>query len=185
MVCIGPGSRLWSVDDAVSIFRNLVLHRAWIPAVLILTVAALVPRAKDAANRMSRVSRAAGVLGGSAADPNEFGDKGFRWMKPHAALHEPVRGRVLSVPLFVDRPGIEAAPVTLRVTVAGVVTPAITLQEHGWRTATFNLYEILGESDWRSLRSVTLEFKFTGLTGDVSFPGVGLGDIHWIGSPPR
>jgi hypothetical protein len=165
-------------------FRYLVLHRAWIPAVVVLTVAAFVPRAMEAMSRMSRISRAAGVYGWTTGDINEFGEARFRWMKRNAALHEPVRGRVLSVPLFSIRAGTHSAPVSIRITVAGVDTPPIVLHGRGWQTARYDLYLMFGESDWKSLRSVTLSFEFTGVGGDESLPGVGVGDVHWAGPNP-
>lgn len=165
--------------------RSLVLHRAWIPAVVFVTVAAFVPRAMEATRRMARTSRAAGVYEWMPGEPNEFGDARFRWMKRRAALHEPVRGRVLQVPLFIDRPAIETSPVTVRVTVAGVDTPPIVLQRRGWQTATYNLPEMFGESDWKSLTAITLSFNFTGLADDESLPRVGLGDVHWSGPGPQ
>jgi hypothetical protein len=173
-----------SNERAVSL-RSLVLHRAWIPAVVLITVAAFVPRAMEVTSRMSRISRAVGVDAWTTGDANEFGEARFRWMKRHAALQEPVRGRVLQVPLFIDRPGIETPPVTLRVTVAGVDTPPIVVQGRGWQTATYNLYEMFGESHWKSLTAITLSFGFTGLADDGSLPRVGLGDVHWSGPSPR
>lgn len=173
-----------STERAVSL-RSLVLHRAWIPAVVFITVAAFVPRAMEATRRMSRISRAGGVYGWTTGDANEFGEARFRWMKRNAVLQEPVRGRVLQVPLFIDRPGIETPPVTLRVTVAGVHTPPIVVQGRGWQTATYNLYEMFGEADWKSLTAITLSFSFTGLPDDGSLPRVGLGDVHWSGPSPR
>ena len=169
----------------MTMFRALVLHRAWLPAVIIVTLAVFIPRARAATEKMSRISRAAGVYDWSAGAANEFGDTRFRWMKPHAALQEPVRGRTLSVPLFVGRPGIESSPVTLRVSVEGVRTPPIVFQKPGWQIATFDLYEMLGEPHVKSLNSVTLTFDFAGLTADVSMPIVGLGDVHWSGAAPR
>jgi hypothetical protein len=166
-------------------FRSLVSHRAWIPAVVVITVAVFVPRANEATSRTAVISRAVGVYGWTIGDTNEFGEARFRWMKRHAALQEPVRGRVLQVPLFIDRPGIETPPVTLRVTVAGVDTPPIVVQGRGWQTATYNLYEIFGESDWKSLTAITLSFGFTGLADDGSLPRVGLGDVHWSGPGPQ
>ena len=106
-------------------------------------------------------------------------------MNRRAALQEPVRGRVLQVPLFIDRPGIETPTVTLHVTVAGVDTPPIVVHGRGWQTATYNLDEMFGESDWKSLTAITLSFGFTGLADDGSLPGVGLGDVHWSGPSPR
>ena len=166
-------------------FRALVLHRAWIPAVVLITAAVFVPRARETTNKMSNVSRAVGVYGWSASDSNEFGTTRFRWMKPLAALHEPVRGRTIAVPLFVGRPGIEKAPIVVSIEVEGVQTTAIALQRQGWQTATFDLPELLGETEWKSLTSVTLAFQFSGLTADVRLPIVGLGDVHWTGPPPR
>ena len=166
-------------------FRSLVSHRAWVPAVVVITVAVFVPRAKEATNRTSGISRAAGVYGWTIGEANEFGEARFRWMKRHAALHEPVRGGVLQVPLFIDRPGSETPPVTLRVTVAGVDTPPIVVQGRGWQTATYNLYEMFGESDWKSLTAITLSFGFTGLADDGRLPRIGLGDVHWSGPSPR
>jgi hypothetical protein len=166
-------------------FRYLVLHRAWIPAVVVLTVAAFVPRAMEATSRMSRISRAAGVYGWTTGDINEFGEARFRWMKRNAALHEPVQGRVLSVPLFNARTATEIAPVMIRVKIAGVDTPPIVLHGGGWQTARYDLYLMFGESDWKSLRSVTLSFEFRGLADDGSLPEVGLGDVHWTGPNPQ
>jgi len=171
-------------ERAVSL-RSVVLHRAWIPAVVFITIAAFVPRAMEATRRMSRISRAAGVDDWKTGDVNEFGEARFRWMKRHAALWEPVRGRVLQVPLFIDRPGIETPPVTLHVTLAGVDTPPIVVQGKGWQTATYNLDEIFGASDWKSLTAITLSFGFTGLADDGSLPSVGLGEVHWSGPSPR
>jgi hypothetical protein len=165
--------------------RSPVLHRAWIPAVVFITIAAFVPRAMEATRRMSGISRAAGVDEWTTGDANEFGQARFRWMKRQAALWEPVRGRMLQVPLFIDRPGIETPPVTLRVTLAGVDTPPIVVQGRGWQTATYNLDEVFGESDWKSLTAITLSFGFTGLPDDGSLPRVGLGDVHWSGASPR
>lgn len=165
--------------------RSLVLHRAWIPAVVFITVAEFVPRAMEATSRMSRISRAVGVYERTTGDANEFGEARFRWLKRHAALQEPVRGRVLQVPLFIDRPGMDTPPVTLRVTVGGVDTPPISVQGRGWQTATYDLYEMFGESDWKSLTAITLSFRFTGLADDGSLPRVGLGDVRWSGPSPR
>lgn len=173
-----------SNERAVSL-RSLVLHRAWIPAVVLITLAAFVPRAMEATSRMSRISRAVGVDGWTTGDANEFGEARFRWMKQHAVLQEPVRGRVLQVPLFIDRPGIETPPVTLRVTVAGADTPPIVVHGRGWQTATYDLYEMFGESNWKSLTAITLSFGFTGLADDGSLPRVGLGEVHWSGPSPR
>ena len=172
-----------SNERAVSL-RSLVLHRAWIPAMVLITVAAFVPRAMEATSRMSRISHAVGVDEWTTGNANEFGETRFRWMTRHVALQEPVRGRVLQVPLFIDRPGIETPPVTLRVTVAGVDTPPIVVQGRGWQTATYNLAEMFGESDWKSLTAITLSFGFTGLADDRSLPRVGLGDVHWSGPGP-
>jgi hypothetical protein len=169
----------------MNMFRSLVLHRAWIPAVVVVTVAVFVARAEEATDKMSRVSRAVGIYGWTGADANEFGDTRLRWMKRFAALHEPVRGSVLLVPLFIARPANEAAPVSIRVTVAGVETPPIVLHGSGWQTATYDLYLMFGESDWKSLGAVTLSFAFTGLPDDGSLPAVGLGDLHWTGPSPQ
>ena len=106
-------------------------------------------------------------------------------MQRHAALQETcARPGVAGAP-FIDRPGIETPPVTLRVTVAGVDTPPIVVQGRGWQTATYNLGEMFGESDWKSLTAITLSFGFTGLADDGSLPRVGLGETHWSGPSPR
>ena len=165
----------------MNMFRSLVLHRAWIPAVVLVTAAVFVPRAMEATSKMSRTSRAVGVDGWTTTNANEFGGTRFRWMKRHAVLLEPVRGRMLLVPLFNGRPATETTPVSIQVTVAGVDTPPVVLQGTGWQTASYDLYLMFGESDWKSLRSVTLSFAFIGLPDDGSLPGVALGDIHWIG----
>lgn len=169
----------------MNMFRSLVLHPAWIPAVAVITVAAFVPRAMEATSRMSRISRSTGVYGWTTGDANEFGEARFRWMKRNAALQEPVRGRVLQVPLFVDRPGSETPKVTLRITVGGVDTPPIMVQGRGWQTATYDLDEMFGESAWKSLTAITLSFGFTGLADDGSLPRVGLGAVRWSGPGPR
>ena len=170
----------------MNMFRAWVLHRVWIPAVALVTVAVFVPRAMEATSKMSRISRAAGVHGWTTiADASEFGETRFRQIKRFAALHEPVQGRIVMVPLFVDGPDVETTPVTIRVTVGGVDTPPLVLQRRGWQTATYDLVELFGESRWRSRRAVTLSFGFTGLAEDVSLPIVGLGDVHWRGPNPR
>ena len=176
----------------MSVFRRYVLHRFWLPVVVLITIAVFIPRARAATSKMSRISRAAGVYGSGGAEPNEFGGNGFRWMKRRTALHEPVRGRRLTLTLFVDRPGIENEPLTAHIRIAGVPVQSIVLRRRGWLTPTYDLVDLLGESRWRSLPVVTVAFAITrddppgpGASDDWGLPGVGVGEVHWSGPSPR
>jgi hypothetical protein len=167
--------------------RRLVLHRLWIPAVVLMTTGAFIPEAREATTRMSRVSRAAGTYGSEHTDANELGGTRFRWMKWRSALHEPVRGQVLMVPIYVGRPGIADEVLRLRVRAEGHQLPTLELRKVGWVTVTCDLARVFGEDRWQSMRAVTLAFTLTpvspGALSDWGFPGIGLGDVGWSGAP--
>lgn len=165
------------------------MHRAWIPAVLIVVTSAFVPRALDATARNARIGRIAGTFGSDGAPQNEFGDSRFRWMKRVAALQEPVYGTRLQVPLFVGRPGIEGQALRLRVTVSGRSGPSLTLRQPGWVTLDLDLISLMGENEWRTAPSVRIAFHFEPADPSAAFemghPGVGLAQAHWSGPSPR
>lgn len=175
------------------ILRTWPLHRGWLPAVAAVTVLVAVPRALAVINEGSLVSHAAGVYAWEQVPPSESGETRFRWTRGRAAIREPMRGAVLTVPLFLARPDIATQQVSLRVTVGGVRAEPVTLTRNGWHSLTYDLVARLGEARWRSQRTVTIEFVVSpvvvparvGPSTDSRELGVGLGIVRWSGPSPE
>ena len=177
----------------MSRLRTWLLHRAWVPTVMAVTLLALVPRVVATVARGSIAGRAAGVYDWETAPPTESwtGETRFRWTMGRAALREPVRGAVLTVPVYLARPDVSTQPVTLRVTIDGVPASRVTLGTNGWHALQYDLVALLGEARWRSYRTVTLRIvvnptvvpaRFGG--SDTRELGVGLGVVSWSGPRP-
>jgi O-antigen ligase len=173
--------------------RRWLLHPAWVPAVAAVTIAAAVPRAMGAARGGDpAVSRAAGVYGWETAPASEDAppDPRFRWTRARAALREPVHGMVLTVPVYLARPDVPAQPVAVHVNVGGVPADPVTFVKNGWHGLSYDLAVLHGESQWRSLRTITLEFRIVppvvparaGASDDTRELGIGLGDVQWSGA---
>ena len=122
-------------------FQRWLLSRVWVPAVAVVTLAALTPRVVAKINDDWRVSRAAGVYNWEEGPANQFwpGETRFRWTKGRAALREPVRGAVMTVAIYLARPDLATHRVNLRVTVGGVPTEQILLVRNGWQMLTWRL----------------------------------------------
>jgi hypothetical protein len=157
------------------------------------TLVGLVPRVVAAAREDDAgASAAAGVYAWETAPPSEGSpaDDMFRWTRGRAALREPIRGAVLTVPLYLARPDIPAQPVTLHLRVGGVPVESVTLVTNGWHALTYDLAAVLGEARWRSRRTITLEFRVdppvvparVGPSTDTRKLGIGLGAVRWGGS---
>jgi hypothetical protein len=141
-----------------------------------------------------RVSgRAAGVYGWEeASEPSPFSETAFRWTKGRAAVREPVRGRVLSLPVYLARPDLDRHPVNLRVSVNGIVVPRATLTTNGWHVLSYDLVALLGPARWSELRAVSLRIEITptvvpaevGQSDDRRVLGVGIGGVRWAGPAP-
>jgi len=169
--------------------RSWLLHPAWVPAVAAVTLMAAVPRAIAARDAYARESRAAGVYAWEPAPAGDFApaELKFRWTRGHAAVKEPVRGPVLTLPLYLARPDISRQPIMLHVNVGGVPVHPATLTRNGWHKLTYDLVTILGEPRERLPRTVTLEFTvipavvpaLVGPSDDRRELGVGLGVISW------
>jgi O-antigen ligase len=186
----GPGS-----SDSRGRVRQWFLHPAWVPAVAIVTLIVAVPRAIAAvSDDNALMSHAAGVYGWETSPPTEGAPAGrrFRWTSARAALREPVRGAVLTVPLYVARPDMPARAVTLHVTVGGMTAAPVILATNGWHVLTYDLIAVLGEARWRSDPAITLEFRVSppvvpaefGASDDTRELGVGLGEVLWSGARP-
>ena len=176
-------------------FQRWLLSRVWVPAVAVVTLAALTPRVVAKINDDWRVSRAAGVYNWEEGPANQFwpGETRFRWTKGRAALREPVRGAVMTVAIYLARPDLATHRVNLRVTVGGVPTEQILLVRNGWQMLTYDLIRILGEARWRSQRAITLELVVSptfiparaGPSNDTRELGIGLGLVRWSGPTPE
>jgi O-antigen ligase len=168
-------------------------HPAWIPVVVVITLAAAVPRAIAAAREGEPRARAAGVYGWEPAPPNEAWPEGttFRWTRERAAVREPVRGRVMLLPVFMARPDIDSQPVVVDVKIAGLAVPSLTFTQNGWHVHAYDLAALLGEERWRSHRTVTVEFLVhppvvparVGPSNDTRELGIGLGAVGWSSRP--
>ncbi len=180
----------------MSRFQRIVSHRLWLPAVAIVTTAFLAPRANDAADRMSRVGRVAGVWGWEQAAepvPAGTGGTGFRWTKPTAVVREPIRGSRIQIALWLVRPDPLSQPVTVEIKVGRAASQRLTLSRNGWHLVGFDLVGLLGEARWRSQGTITLTITATpvfvpaiaGVSGDTRQIGVGLGEIIWSGPAPE
>ena len=176
----------------MNILAKSLLHRVWVPAVVLLTVLVLVPRVIATVRESERVSRAAGVYAWERTSATGPATK-FRWTKGRSALREPVRGALLTIPIYLARPDIDSQPVNLLVTVDGSRAEPITLTTNGWRLVTFDLIGLVGEARWKSLRTVTLEFDVrptvvphaAGNSSDRRELGVGLAAVEWSGPSPE
>lgn len=178
--------------------QRLISHRFWLPAVTLVTIAFLIPRATRAIDRMSSVGRVAGVWGWEQAPepvpvPEAEGRSAFRWTRERAAIREPIRGSRIQVPLFLVRPDPASHPVTVRVKIAGAVTQELTLTRNGWHVVSFDLIQLMGEPQWRSQGTITLAFAVnpvfvpseSGASTDTRRLGIGLGEILWSGPLPH
>jgi O-antigen ligase len=172
--------------------RQWLLHPALVTGVGLMTLAALVPRLVTDFRDGEAASAAAGVYAWETAPPSESppGDHTFRWTRSRAALREPIRGAVVTVPLYLARPDIPARSVTLHIRVGGVPVEPVTLAANGWHRLTYDLPTVLGESRWRTQHTITLEFRVDppvipariGSSDDTRELGVGLGVVQWGGS---
>jgi O-antigen ligase len=170
-------------------------RRAWIPIVVLVTLAVSAPRAIAAVDDGARVGHAAGVYGWEPAPPSDAWPTGttFRWTRGHAAIREPVGGATLLLPIFLARPDIDAQPVVVDVKVAGVAVPSLTLTRNGWHVQTYDLVALLGEDRWRGQRAVTVEFVVrptvvparVGPSTDRRELGIGLGVVRWSLRAPQ
>jgi O-antigen ligase len=167
--------------------RGWLLHRAWIPSVLLVTFMAAVPRVRTSAEPDSSSSHASGLYGwesGPAID-GAPADVRFRWTRGHAIVREPVQGPVLRVPFYVP----QAHPVTVEAKVGGVDVAPVTFSQTGWHTQSYDLVALLGEQAWQSKRVISLELKVSpvfvpaeaGASSDTRELGVGLGVLTWGG----
>ena len=166
--------------------RAWLLHRVWIFAAGVVTLVAAAPRVVAAAREDVPISRAAGVYAWESGPTSDGAppDARFRWTRGRAALREPVRGSLLTVPLYVARP----LPARLHVAVNGVETDSTTLLANGWHVLRYDLSALLGEN-WQSEDTITLDFRVTptfvparaGASDDTRELGVGLGVVTWSG----
>ena len=172
--------------------RTVLLHPASVAVVAVVTVVAAVPRLLAAARADDpAVSRAAGVYGWETAPSSDDAppDPRFRWTRGRGALREPVRGSVLTLPLYLARPDVPPQPITVQVTIDGVSADLVMLTKNGWHVLSYDLVAVLGNDRWRSLRTVTLEFTVNppvvparvGPSDDRRELGVGLGEVRWSG----
>lgn len=167
--------------------RNWLLHRLWVPGTIIVTLLAAVPRVVVAARADASRAYAAGVYAWESAPATEGApaDVRFRWTRGRAAIREPVRGAVQTIPIYLARP----LPTTLRITVGGVAVDPITLSRTGWHTLSYDLVALLGKQRWRSEPTITVEFRADpvfipaadGASNDTRELGVGLGVVGWSG----
>ena len=184
-VAANPGGPGGSQPGSPSVRRG----RGWIALVVLVTVAAFVPRA-TAAIRDTRVgSHAAGVYAWEPAVPSAGWPTGttFRWTRGRAAIREPVVGAVLLLPIFMARPDIPTQPVVVEMTVEGKAVPPLSFRRNGWHVQAFDLAALLGEDRWRSLPMITIEIVVRppvvpsriGPSTDGRELGIGLGVVRW------
>jgi hypothetical protein len=168
--------------------RARLLHPLWIGSVVFLTLAAGVPRLRAIAERDASAHHGAGLYGWEPGPEAEGApaDTRFRWTRARAAVREPVRGAVLTVPFFIPRP----VPVTVQPMIGGIAVDPITFRETGWHSVSYDLVGLLGEERWRSTRSITVQFRVTPIfvparTGGSTDPrelGIGVGVFGWSGT---
>jgi O-antigen ligase len=169
--------------------RAWLLHPLWIAVIVLLTLAAGVPRLRAIAERDASAHHGAGLYGwepGPDAD-GAPSDTRFRWTRARAAVRQPVGGAVLTVPFFIPRP----VPVTVQPMIGGIAVDPITFHETGWHSVSYDLVGLFGEERWRSTRSITVQFRVTptfiparaGGSTDPRELGIGVGVFSWSGSP--
>jgi hypothetical protein len=192
VAALEPTTSLAAVNGVRDRSRSRLLHPAWGLAVAVLTLILAVPRAIAARDVDARESRAAGVYAWEPAPPSDIapGQTRFRWTRARAALREPVRGSVLTVPVFLTRPDVPTQPVRLQLRIGGAFVEPVTFVRNGWHVLTYDLTTVLGRERSTSQRAITLEFSVTppvvpariGPSDDTRELGVGLGVVQWSGS---
>jgi O-antigen ligase len=166
------------------------LRPVWISGMVIVILAGAVPRALEAArNQDEYASHAAGVYAWETGPSDETAPPGarFRWTRARAALREPIRGPVVSVPIYLARPDLPERHVTLSVTVNGREVPPVSLTRNGWQALTYDLRTVLGEPNWRAQAAITLLLTVSppvvpaevGESSDARELGIGLGELQW------
>lgn len=179
-----------SVPGTVPAFQRVMLKPAAILVVLTVTLVVTAPRAARAIrSHAPEVSHAAGVYQWETGPPDEAAPPGarFRWTRARAVLREPVRGRMLSVPVYLARPDVPGREVSLELEIGGVHVPAIQLSRNGWHVFTYDLQALWGEQRWTTEPTVTLLVTVNppvvparvGGSADRRELGVGLGEIQW------
>jgi O-antigen ligase len=161
---------------------------AWLLVVVLITLAASGSRALDVVRAGARKPYAVGVYGWEAAPPTDaWPGTAFRWTRGHAALREPVDGKVLQLPVFLARPDIDRQAVVVDVNIAGVAVPPLRLTTNGWHVHTYDLAALLGDDGWQLQRAVTIELTVhptvvparVGPSSDTRELGIGVGALRW------
>jgi len=153
-----------------AMMKAALLHRFWLPAVIVVVLAAFVPRALASVERYKNQGRAVGFSSWQTADAGPDTTGRFRWVDKHAAWREQVDGSVLIIPIFVDRPDVR-----FDVLINGVAIDHPISK--GWSQVTCDVVKLLGAEKWKSKPMLTMEFR-------ASRFGVGVGEIRWQGPRP-
>jgi hypothetical protein len=182
------------VAPSASASPSWFLHGSCVGAMAVVTLVALSARAVAVTREADPVaSRSAGVYGWELA-PTRAGavpEVPFRWTRARAAIREPIRGRQLTVPLYLARPDIPAESVTLELKIDGVRVDPVQLTTNGWLPLTYDLAQVIGEARLKSQPTVMVELNArppvvparVSASDDTRELGVGLGAVRWE-SPP-
>lgn len=156
--------------------KKALLNRFWFPAVIAITLVALVPRAMASIKRYAYQGRTVGFSNWQTAEGAPDGSPRFRWTNARAAWREQVDGSVLIVPIYLPKPD---ANVEIRIN--GVLIERPKFESTGWSALTYDVVNLLGQDTWKSKPMLTLEFVVRKAEGD---PGIGVGQLLWKGPRP-